>query len=119
MTSPSSELLEAAVPADQAGERLDRFLPRQFPQVSRARFQALIANGCVDVEGASVTTPRRKMKAGERIRVRVPPAAAAEPQPEAIELAIVFEDNALIVIDKPAGLVVHPAAGHQTGTLVN
>ncbi len=119
MTSPSFELLQAAVPADAAGERLDRFLPLQFPQLSRSRFQTLIANGCVAVEGASVTEARRKVKPGEHITVRLPPAVAAEPLPESIDLDIIYEDDALIVIDKPAGLVVHPAAGHETGTLVN
>ena len=119
MTSPSFELLEAAVPADVTGERLDRFLPHQFPQLSRSRFQTLIANGCVDVEGAAVTEARRKVKAGEHVTVRLPPAVAAEPLPETIDLDIIYEDDALIVIDKPAGLVVHPAAGHETGTLVN
>ncbi|MGE0007562.1 MAG: RluA family pseudouridine synthase [Parvibaculaceae bacterium] len=120
MTSPSSSrLLEAAVPAEAAGERLDRFLARQFPPTSRARFQALIANGCVAVEGAPVTEARRKMKAGEHVAVRLPEATAPEPLPETIPLAVVHEDDALIVIDKPAGLVVHPAAGHETGTLVN
>lgn len=113
------ELLEAAVSADEAGERLDRFLQHRFPQTSRARFQALIANGCVAVEGAAVTEARRKVKAGERVSVRLPAAVAAEPLAETIPLAIVYEDDALIVIDKPAGLVVHPAAGHATGTLVN
>src|SRR5947207_5305747 len=119
MTSPSLDLLEAAVPADAAGDRLDRFLPRQFPEVSRARFQTLIANGCVTVEGMPVTETRRKVKAGEHVLVRLPPAVAAEPLPEFIDLDIIYEDDALIVIDKPAGLVVHPAAGNWTGTLVN
>jgi 23S rRNA pseudouridine1911/1915/1917 synthase len=119
MTPPSSELLEAAVSPDEAGERLDRFLQRRFPQTSRARFQALIANGCVAVEGAAVREARRKIKAGEHVSVRLPPATAATPAPETIPLDIVYEDDALIVIDKPAGLVVHPAAGHETGTLVN
>jgi 23S rRNA pseudouridine1911/1915/1917 synthase len=119
MTSPSSELLEAAVSPEEAGERLDRFLQRRFPHTSRARFQALIANGCVAVEGAAVHEARRKIKAGEHVSVRLPPAIAAEPAAEAIPLDIVYEDDALIVIDKPAGLVVHPAAGHESGTLVN
>jgi 23S rRNA pseudouridine1911/1915/1917 synthase len=119
MTSPQPELLSASVSPDEAGERLDRFLSRRFLDVSRARFQALIANGCVDVEGASVTEARRKVKAGEAVTVRMPPAVAAEPLPEAMELDIIYEDDALIVIDKPPGLVVHPAAGHETGTLVN
>jgi 23S rRNA pseudouridine1911/1915/1917 synthase len=119
MTSPSSQLLEAAVTPEEAGERLDRFLARRFPETSRARFQALIANGCVAVEGAAVTEARRKMKAGEHVDVRLPEAIAAEPRPETIPLDIIYEDAALIVIDKPKGLVVHPAAGHETGTLVN
>lgn len=119
MTSPLSQLLEATVAADEAGERLDRYLGRRFPETSRARFQALIANGCVAVEGQAQTEARRKMKAGEHIEVRLPQPVAAEPQPETIPLAIVYEDDALIVIDKPKGLVVHPAAGHETGTLVN
>lgn len=119
MTSPSPELLITSVSPEEAGERLDRFLPRRFPEVSRARFQALIANGCVDVEGAPVTEARRKVKAGEAVTVRLPPAVAAEPLPEAMDLDIIYEDDALIVIDKPPGLVVHPAAGHETGTLVN
>lgn len=117
--SPSLDHLEAAVPPEAAGERLDRFLPRRFPEVSRARFQTLIANGCVDVEGAPVTEARRKMKAGDQVTVRLPPPVPAEPLPEAIALTIVHEDDALIVIDKPAGLVVHPAPGHPRGTLVN
>ncbi|QIG46840.1 RluA family pseudouridine synthase [Nordella sp. HKS 07] len=119
MMSPSLEFLEAAVPPEAAGERLDRFLPHRFPEVSRSRFQTLIANGCVDVEGAPATEARRKMKAGDRVTVRLPPPVAAEPEPEAIALDVVYEDEALIVIDKPAGLVVHPAAGHHSGTLVN
>lgn len=104
---------------EDAGDRLDRFLQQRFPQMSRARFQALIANGCVAVEGAVVLESRRKIKPGERVSVRLPPVIAAEPAPEPIPLAILYEDAALIVIDKPAGLVVHPAAGHETGTLVN
>jgi 23S rRNA pseudouridine1911/1915/1917 synthase len=119
MSSPLPEFLEADVSPAEAGERLDRFLQHRFPQTSRARFQALIANGCVAVEGTAAAEARRKMKAGEHVAVRVPPAVAAEPLPETIPLAIVYEDDALIVIDKPAGLVVHPAAGHETGTLVN
>jgi len=87
--------------------------------VSRARFQALIAEGRVAVEGEPVKEARRKLKAGERIEVEMPEATAAVPSPEAIELDVVYEDDAVIVIDKPAGLVVHPAAGHQSGTLVN
>ena len=87
--------------------------------MSRSRFQSLIAEGMVTVEGAVITDGGRKLKGGEALRVTVPPAAPAEPQAETIELTIVHEDADLIVIDKPAGLVVHPGAGHETGTLVN
>ncbi len=99
--------------------RLDRALAQTFPQLSRSRFQSLIAEGMVTVEGAVTTDGGRKLKGGEHLRVTVPPAAPAEPQAETIELAVVHEDADLIVIDKPAGLVVHPGAGHETGTLVN
>ena len=102
-----------------SGERLDRFLAATFPDLSRARFQALIAEGRVAVEGEAVKETRRKLKPGERIQIEIPEAAPALPSPEAIELDVVYEDDALIVIDKPAGLVVHPAAGHDSGTLVN
>jgi 23S rRNA pseudouridine1911/1915/1917 synthase len=119
MTTPSPDLLEAAVAAAEAGERLDRFLARRFPQTSRARFQALIANGCVAVEGSAVREARRRVKAGERVSLHLPPPVAAAPRAETIPLAIVYEDDAVIVVDKPAGLVVHPAGGHETGTLVN
>ena len=104
---------------ERSGDRLDRFLAATFPDVSRARFQALIAEGRVAVEGDPVKEARRKLKSGERIEVEMPEATTAVPSPEAIELDVVYEDDAVIVIDKPAGLVVHPAAGHQSGTLVN
>ena len=104
---------------ERSGDRLDRFLAATFPDVSRARFQALIAEGRVAVEGEPAKAARRKLKSGERIEVEMPEATAAVPSPEAIELDVVYEDDAVIVIDKPAGLVVHPAAGHQSGTLVN
>ncbi len=102
-----------------ASARLDRFLAQAFPEVSRSRFQSLIAEGSVTVEGALVTSGSHKLKGGERIEVRVPRAAAALPAAEDIALQIVHEDDDLIVIDKPAGLVVHPGAGNHTGTLVN
>ena len=100
-------------------DRLDKALALAFPDMSRARFQALIAEGAVSVEGVAVREPRHKVKPGDVLRVTVPEAAAAEPLPEAMHLAIVYEDKDVIVIDKPAGLVVHPGAGNETGTLVN
>jgi len=99
--------------------RLDKALALAFPEVSRSRFQSLIAEGCVTVEGKVVREGRHKVKAGQVLAVNVPEAVAPHPQAEAIALEIVYEDNDLIVIDKPAGLVVHPGAGNDTGTLVN
>jgi len=99
--------------------RLDKFLGAQFAEISRARFQKLIAEGFVTVEGSLVEDMGFKLKPGQLVRVTVPEAAPAEPQGEAIALDIVFEDKHLVVINKLAGLVVHPGAGNETGTLVN
>ena len=112
---PSQILETHAVSAD----RLDKALAAAFPEVSRARFQALIAEGAVAVEGETITETRHKVKPGESLRVVLPEAAPALPQGETMVLPIVYEDRDLIVIDKPAGLVVHPGAGNETGTLVN
>jgi 23S rRNA pseudouridine1911/1915/1917 synthase len=114
--SVPSQLLETSA---AAADRLDKALAAAFPDVSRARFQALIAEGAVSVEGATVTEGRHKVKPGDMLRVVLPEAAPALPQAEAMALHIVHEDKDLIVIDKPAGLVVHPGAGNETGTLVN
>ena len=111
-----SQLLDAE--ADTA-DRLDRFLAARFPDVSRARFQRLIAEGQVKVEGATVTDANLKLKPSQKVVVTLPAPAPAEPKPEAMALDVVYEDRHLIVINKPAGLVVHPAAGHDSGTLVN
>ncbi len=102
-----------------AAERLDRVLARLAGDLSRSRLQALIRDGQVMVDGAAVLDPGRKVVAGARIALAVPPPVAAEPAGEAMALLIVHEDDDVIVIDKPAGLVVHPAAGHESGTLVN
>ncbi len=115
----TSSELTMTVGADDAGERLDRVLSRSFLDVSRARFQALIADGRVRVDGATIVEPRHRVKPGARIEVLVPPPAAPRPEAEAMPLAVIYEDDDVIVIDKPAGLVVHPAPGHRTGTLVN
>ncbi|MBA1158684.1 RluA family pseudouridine synthase [Microvirga mediterraneensis] len=108
-------LLEDDVPA----ERLDRVLTRLHADLSRSRLQALIRDGQAAVDGVPVLDPNRKVGGGARIALTVPPPVPAEPVGEAIDLAIVYEDDDVIVIDKPAGLVVHPAAGHDSGTLVN
>jgi 23S rRNA pseudouridine1911/1915/1917 synthase len=104
---------------DEAGERLDRWLSARVPDLSRARVKALIEAGAASVDGRPVADANHRVKAGARICLSLPDPQPATPQPEAIPLAVVFEDADLLVIDKPAGLVVHPAAGHATGTLVN
>ena len=112
-----------AVAIEHDGERIDRFLAAaslaRGEPLSRTRLQALIAEGRVRVGDAIAGDASLRVKTGEAIVVSIPEPIAAEPQGEAIALAIVFEDEHLLVIDKPAGLVVHPAAGHATGTLVN
>jgi 23S rRNA pseudouridine1911/1915/1917 synthase len=100
-------------------DRLDRALSQREPQISRARFQKLIDSGHVQVNGHPVTDSGFKVKPGDEIICTIPAAIPADPQPEPIALNIVFEDRDIIVIDKPAGLVVHPGAGNETGTLVN
>ena len=105
--------------AEHAGWRLDRFLAATLPQLSRSRLQQLIAEGAVALAGAKIGDANHRVKPGERYQVLVPPPIPAEPQPEAIPLVIVYEDSDLLVVDKPAGLVVHPAAGNPDGTLVN
>lgn len=100
-------------------ERLDRVMAQLWSDLSRSRLQALIRDGQVTVDGAPALDPSRKVAGGVRIALVVPPPAPAEPLGEAMALDIVYEDEDLIVIDKPAGLVVHPAAGHGSGTLVN
>jgi 23S rRNA pseudouridine1911/1915/1917 synthase len=100
-------------------DRLDRVLARAFPDLSRARIQDLIKQGQARIDGAPASSPSAKAQAGARVSLAVPPAAPPEPEGENIPLDIVHEDEDLVVLDKPAGLVVHPAGGHETGTLVN
>jgi len=107
------------VAGDEGSARLDRVLAARVPDLSRSRLKALILDGLVQVGTAAVRDPAYHVGRGETITIDVPEAAPAEPQAEAIALKIVYEDDDIIVIDKPAGLVVHPAAGHATGTLVN
>ena len=112
------------VPQDKARHRLDRVLADALPALSRSRLKGLIENGGVTRGNGGaplspVTGPATKVKAGEVYAVVVPPALPAVPRAQAIPLRVVYEDGDLIVIDKPVGLVVHPAAGHPDGTLVN
>jgi 23S rRNA pseudouridine1911/1915/1917 synthase len=106
------------VEADGAGERLDRFLALRLPDVSRSRVRALIDAGEVAVNGRPGRAAT-KVGAGDALEVRLPPAVAVDLAPEPIPLRVVYEDADLLVVDKPAGLVVHPAPGHPSGTLVN
>jgi 23S rRNA pseudouridine1911/1915/1917 synthase len=117
--SPDGHLEEIAVTAEDAGTRLDRMLTGRVGDLSRSRLKALIEDGRVSVAGEPIRDPAWHVKANQTIVVDVPPAAPAEPEPENIPLDVVYEDDAIIVINKPAGLVVHPAAGHASGTLVN
>jgi 23S rRNA pseudouridine1911/1915/1917 synthase len=107
------------VPQDKARHRLDKVLAEALPALSRSRLKALIEAGRVTRSGAAVTDPAAKVGAGDSFTVSVPAAVPAVPSPQAIPLDVVYEDDDLIVIDKPAGLVVHPAAGNVDGTLVN
>ena len=117
--APAEGRLACVARPEDKGERLDRFLARNVPSLSRTRLKGLILDGRVSIDGAVQDDPGRKVDAGQEIAVDVPPAVPPEPEGEEIPLEVVYEDDDLIVIDKPAGLVVHPAAGHETGTLVN
>ncbi len=99
-------------------ERLDTWLRGKFPAVSRGAIQRLMEEGHIRVDGR-VVKPTHAPRAGERVEVRWPEARPAEAAPEAMPLEIVFEDETLLVLNKPPGLVVHPASGHETRTLVN
>ncbi len=103
----------------EAGLRLDAALARHVTGLSRTRIKALIQSGAVSSGGATIGEPRYTVKPNQVFEVAVPEAEPASPQAQPIALSILYEDDAIIVIDKPAGLVVHPGAGHADGTLVN
>jgi 23S rRNA pseudouridine1911/1915/1917 synthase len=117
-TSPTLERLDLNPTRDHVGERLDVYLASQLTDLSRNYLQQLIADGNVLVEGQ----PRKrtfKVSAGQQILIALPEPVAHDIQPQEIPLTVIYEDADIAVIDKPAGLVVHPAAGHADGTLVN
>jgi 23S rRNA pseudouridine1911/1915/1917 synthase len=128
-SSDSGRRLGITVRGDEGSVRLDRVLATHSPDLSRSRLKSLILAGQVLVakpsvaeraaKAAPIRDPAYHVAAGDTITIDVPPAISAEPKGEAIALDIVYEDDDLIVINKPKGLVVHPAAGHETGTLVN
>ena len=120
-------LVQVVASGDEGSARLDRVLAARLPELSRSRLKALILAGQVSIGQTStgkgsigaIRDPAYHVGRGETITIDVPEAAPAEPAAENIPLAIVYEDDDIVVLDKPAGLVVHPAAGHETGTLVN
>ena len=114
-----AESRQASLAAEAAGWRLDRALAVAIPTLSRERLKALVSAGAVEVDGRQERDPARKMKGGEAVLVLVPEARPSETVGQDIPIDIVFEDEHLLVVDKPAGLVVHPAAGNLDGTLVN
>ena len=111
--------LEMRAAAEHAGQRVDRVLADLFPNLSRSRVKALIEQGHASADGRVLTQPAEAVREGQLYRLDIPPPVAAEPLPQDIALTILFEDAHLLVLDKPAGLVVHPAPGNQDGTLVN
>lgn len=119
MTKDTGQRFEISASAEDKGARLDRFLAGKIGELSRTRLKALILEGEVEVSGRTVRDPEFRVNAGDAVTVSIPEAEPAKPAAEKIPLDIVYEDKDVIVIDKPAGLVVHPAAGNRTGTLVN
>ena len=119
ISSVDGEIRELRASEINKGWRLDHFLAANLRQLSRSRLQSLIAQGRVTLAGETIGDPNKRVKPGDVVVISIPPPEPAEPQPQDIPLTIVHEDADLIVIDKPAGLVVHPAAGNLDGTLVN
>lgn len=113
------EISTVVVESKHQGERLDRFLTQLLPDLSRERIKQLIACEGITVEGVESIKPSMKITEGQVISITVPEADDPEPQPENIPLDILYEDDDLIVLNKAVGMVVHPAAGNWTGTLVN
>ena len=121
MSQPSAEnstWIELVVSSNEAKVRLDQFLAKRLPEFSRSRLQQLIRDGFVRLNN-SASRPRQIVRGGDKIELTEPPLEKIETLPEAIPLKILFEDDDLIVINKPPGLVVHPGAGHREHTLVN
>jgi 23S rRNA pseudouridine1911/1915/1917 synthase len=107
------------VPAEAEGERLDRYLTGEIPNVSRSQIQRLIDEGAVAVDRVKHTKANVQLREGDRITVNLPEPAAAAPAAQDIPLDILHDDEDIVVVNKPAGMVVHPAAGNPDGTLVN
>lgn len=104
---------------EESGERIDRYLADQLPDLSRSRIQKLIELGHVQVNGDRCKSKKAEVEDGDFIQIELPEVQPLELKPEAIPLDVLYEDDSLIIINKPAGMVVHPSAGHESGTLVN
>lgn len=118
MTRAAPGLVRLVAAGSDDGLRLDQFITRRLPDLSRARIQQLIRTGRVAVSRGAAK-PARTVEPGLEVQVDIPPPAPSKPQPEALPLVVLHDDDDLAVIDKPAGMVVHPGAGHAAGTLVN
>ena len=112
-----TQVLEFVVSSEQAGQRLDRFLAAQLPTLSRNRIQSLMEDGHI-LAGGVATKPAHRIEAGESVTVGLPAPCSGRVEPEPIPLDILYEDADLAVINKPAGMIVHPGAGAESGTLV-
>ena len=115
----TSRTYTATAEAGDAGQRVDRFLAARWPELSRTRLRALLESGAIERDGVLIAEGSARVKPGQRFVARVPEPEAALPLPEQRSLDIVYEDADLLVLVKPAGMVVHPAPGHHEGTLVN
>jgi 23S rRNA pseudouridine1911/1915/1917 synthase len=112
-------VIDVELRQEHAGWRLDRALADTVPTLSRERLKALIRSGALETETSAVRDPALKVRGGEAFRLTVPEPEPAHNEPQNIPLRVIFQDEHLLVVDKPAGLVVHPAAGNPDGTLVN
>src|SRR4026208_1837583 len=117
LSAENSTRIELVVSANEARIRLDQFLAKRLPEFSRSRLQQLIRDGFVQLNN-SASRPRQIVRGGDKIQPTEPPVEKSKCLPEQIPLEILFEDKDLIVINKPAGLVVHPGPGHREHTLV-
>jgi 23S rRNA pseudouridine1911/1915/1917 synthase len=114
-----SQIIDVALRPDHAGWRLDRALADALPTLSRERLKVLVKSGALESDGSALRDPSVKVRGDEQFRLTVPEPEPAHNEAQDIPLTIVFEDDHLLVVDKPAGLVIHPAAGNRDGTLVN
>lgn len=112
-------MTEISLQVEEQGERLDRYLTERLTDLSRSRIQQLIEQGQVQLNGKVCTSKKTSVKLGDRISLEILPAEPLELTPQDIPLDILYEDDQLLILNKPAGLVVHPAPGHPDGTLVN